>query len=86
MTETHHTFCRICEALCGLEVDVAGGRVVDIRPDWGRFMKGWDAVNELVREWTPARVAEVTHVSAATLEKMVKAYAEADGAALYSCG
>jgi formate dehydrogenase len=31
--ETKHTFCRICEALCGLEVDVEGGRVVEIRPD-----------------------------------------------------
>jgi len=33
MAETHHTFCRICEALCGLEVDVDGGRVTAIRPD-----------------------------------------------------
>ena len=33
MTETRHTFCRICEALCGLEVDVADGRVVAARPD-----------------------------------------------------
>ncbi len=30
---TEHTFCRICEALCGLEVDVEGERVVAIRPD-----------------------------------------------------
>ena len=30
---TTHTFCRICEALCGLEVDVEDNRVVDIRPD-----------------------------------------------------
>jgi anaerobic selenocysteine-containing dehydrogenase len=30
---TTTTFCRICEACCGLEVDVADGRVVDIRPD-----------------------------------------------------
>ena len=29
----HHTFCRICESLCGLEVDVEDGRVVRIRPD-----------------------------------------------------
>jgi len=27
------TFCRICEALCGLEVDVENGRIADIRPD-----------------------------------------------------
>jgi anaerobic selenocysteine-containing dehydrogenase len=30
---TKHTFCRICEASCGLEVDVADGRIVDIRPN-----------------------------------------------------
>lgn len=30
---SEHTFCRICEALCGLEVDVEDGRVVDVRPD-----------------------------------------------------
>jgi anaerobic selenocysteine-containing dehydrogenase len=33
MATTVHTFCRICEALCGLEVDVDGNTVVDIRPD-----------------------------------------------------
>lgn len=33
MKETQHTFCRICEALCGLEVDVEDGRITDIRPD-----------------------------------------------------
>ncbi|HPG24636.1 MAG TPA: molybdopterin-dependent oxidoreductase [Myxococcota bacterium] len=34
MTETRHTFCRICESLCGLEVDVdASGRIEAIRPD-----------------------------------------------------
>ena len=33
MTETHHTFCRICEALCGLEVTTEGDRIVQIRPD-----------------------------------------------------
>jgi formate dehydrogenase len=31
--QTMTTFCRICEALCGLEVDVDGGEVVDVRPD-----------------------------------------------------
>ncbi len=31
--KTHHTFCRICESLCGLEVDVAANQVVAIRPD-----------------------------------------------------
>jgi formate dehydrogenase len=33
MTETVHTFCRICEALCGLEVVVDDGEVIDIKPD-----------------------------------------------------
>ncbi|MCG8590871.1 MAG: molybdopterin-dependent oxidoreductase [Proteobacteria bacterium] len=33
MPETHHTFCRICESLCGLEVTVEDGEVLQIRPD-----------------------------------------------------
>ncbi len=33
MAETVQTFCRICEALCGLEVTVEADRVVDIKPD-----------------------------------------------------
>jgi formate dehydrogenase len=33
VVETHHTFCRICESLCGLEVSVEDGKVVEIRPD-----------------------------------------------------
>lgn len=33
MTETKQTFCRICEALCGLEVTVDGDQIVDIKPD-----------------------------------------------------
>jgi anaerobic selenocysteine-containing dehydrogenase len=32
-TEVHHTFCRICEALCGLEVTTEDGRIRQIRPD-----------------------------------------------------
>jgi len=31
--ETRLTFCRICEATCGLEVDVENNRVAAIRPD-----------------------------------------------------
>ncbi len=30
---THHTFCRICEALCGIEVTVDEGRITAIEPD-----------------------------------------------------
>jgi len=33
MPETRTTFCRICEALCGLEATVENGRVTAIRPD-----------------------------------------------------
>jgi formate dehydrogenase len=33
MKTTEHSFCRICESLCGLELDVEDGRVVEIRPD-----------------------------------------------------
>ncbi len=31
--ETKHTFCRICEVLCGLEVQVDGDRIVEVRPN-----------------------------------------------------
>ena len=30
---TKHTFCRICEASCGLQVDVTDNQVTDIRPN-----------------------------------------------------
>jgi anaerobic selenocysteine-containing dehydrogenase len=33
VTEARTTFCRICEALCGLQVTMAQGRVVDVQPD-----------------------------------------------------
>ena len=37
MSETRQTFCRICESVCGLDVDVEGGgeseRIVEIRPN-----------------------------------------------------
>ncbi len=45
---------------------------------------GWGEVRALVLPWTPERAAEVTQIPAATLRAMVAAYAEADGAALYS--
>ncbi len=31
--QTRHTFCRICESLCGLEVQLEDGKVAKIRPD-----------------------------------------------------
>lgn len=33
MVETRKTFCRFCHVFCGLEVDVEGGRVVEVRGD-----------------------------------------------------
>ncbi len=33
MTETRDTFCRICEAMCGLKVEVEAGRIQQIRPN-----------------------------------------------------
>ena len=33
MIETKHTFCRICEWLCGLEVTFDDGVITQIRPD-----------------------------------------------------
>ncbi|MCA9626200.1 MAG: molybdopterin-dependent oxidoreductase [Myxococcales bacterium] len=44
---------------------------------------GFDAVRRLVEPWTPERCAEVTQIPADVLREMVKAYSEADGAALY---
>ncbi len=32
MKETKHTFCRICEASCGLVAEMEGGRIVDLKP------------------------------------------------------
>ena len=40
MKETRHTFCRICEVLCGLEVDVEDGAVTAIRPDASHVATG----------------------------------------------
>ncbi len=30
---THHTFCRICEALCGLDITVEDNKVIGVHPD-----------------------------------------------------
>jgi formate dehydrogenase len=46
--------------------------------------KGFAEVEALARPWTPERTEAVTRIPAATLREMVRAYCEADGAALYS--
>ena len=33
VSQTKHTFCRICEATCGLEVEVEDNRIIAIEPD-----------------------------------------------------
>src|SRR2546425_13363880 len=33
MVETHRSFCRLCHALCGIEVDGEDGRVLAVRGD-----------------------------------------------------
>ena len=31
--EKQHTFCRICESLCGLEIEKQGNKIISIKPD-----------------------------------------------------
>lgn len=33
MQETKHTFCRICEASCGLVAEMDGGKIIELRPN-----------------------------------------------------
>ncbi len=61
---------------------IATGGVDRARVD--RFMTGFEEVARVVAAWSPERTAEVTGIPAATLQRMVAAYRDADGAALYS--
>src|SRR6188508_320453 len=60
MAETVFTFCRICEARCGLAVTVDDGRVTHIAPDkenphtWRDFCPKGRTANEMVEH--PQRV------------------------------
>lgn len=47
------------------------------------YMTGFDEVCRLADAWPPERTAEVTRIPAETLRDLVRAYREADGAALY---
>jgi formate dehydrogenase len=40
MSDTVHSFCRICESLCGLEISREGGRIAEIRPDREHIASG----------------------------------------------
>ncbi|MCB0704000.1 MAG: molybdopterin-dependent oxidoreductase [Saprospiraceae bacterium] len=48
-----------------------------------QYMNGLEDLQVLARDWTPERTETVTQIPADALRQMVKAYAEADGAALY---
>ncbi|MBW2189639.1 MAG: molybdopterin-dependent oxidoreductase [Deltaproteobacteria bacterium] len=46
-------------------------------------MTGFDELCRVAEAWSPERTAEVTRITAESLRDMVRAYREADGAALY---
>jgi len=48
-----------------------------------RYMTGFEELSRVAEAWPPERTAEVTRIPAETLRGMVRAYTEADGAALY---
>lgn len=66
-----------------LALDTSGERRID-RARLERFTTGFEAVARIAREWPAERTAEVTRIPADTLRRMVRDYAFADGAALYS--
>lgn len=37
---TQFTFCRICESLCGLEVEVSDNKIVSVKPDEQHIASG----------------------------------------------
>ncbi len=49
-TDTHYTFCRICESLCGLEVCVTDGAVTRIRADDDHVATGGFACIKGIRQ------------------------------------
>lgn len=49
-----------------------------------RHMRGLEAVRRLAAAWPAERTAKVTRIDPETLRRIVRTYAEADGAALYS--
>ena len=48
-----------------------------------KHARGWEQVRDLASEWTPERSAEVTRIRPERLRELVRAFREADGAALY---
>lgn len=65
--ETHLTFCRICESLCGLEVTVDDGAVTKIRPDDDHVATGGFACIKGIRQHEMYRSPDrLTHPMART--------------------
>ncbi len=48
-----------------------------------KYMTGYDELKKVCEPWTPERAEEVSTIPADTIRSLVKAYSEADGAALY---
>ncbi|MCB0642871.1 MAG: molybdopterin-dependent oxidoreductase, partial [Phaeodactylibacter sp.] len=48
------------------------------------YMTGWEDLQKLVEAWPPERTAELTQIPVEALRALVRVYAEADGAAIYS--
>lgn len=62
MTHDVTTFCRICEAACGLVATVDGDRIVDVRPDADHVVsKGYVCVKGLSLENVRASPDRLTH-------------------------
>jgi len=62
MTHDVTTFCRICEAACGLVATVDGDRIVDVRPDPEHVVsKGYVCVKGLSLENVRASPDRLTH-------------------------
>lgn len=60
MKEEKYTFCRICEASCGLKVSVENDKVIDVKPDEGHVVtKGYACIKGLTPhnfQYTPDRI------------------------------
>jgi len=56
----------------------------ELRPEVAKRVEGLEAVREVVRPWTPERVAEVTGIAPEALRDLANAYCAADGAVLYA--
>lgn len=63
----------------GFEAELADGSTIEVRP-------GFDHVATEVERWTPQRVSEVTGVAAETVEKVARAYATEEPAAILMGG